>query len=64
MRNPKLITVVHTKTGYQVQFAWLVIGEYSNLEEARQFSISYPYWLRIEIRKDNIMIDKIDKVVG
>lgn len=64
MRNPKVITVIHTKTGYQVQLAGLVIGEYPDLEQAKQFSISYPYWQRIEIRKDDLIVERVDKVVG
>lgn len=56
------MTVIHTKTNYQVQFAWLVIGEYITLDEARAFCVWYPHGERIEIRDNDIMIENISKV--
>ncbi len=62
MRNPKIIAIIKTdKNTRQVQFAGLVLWDYENLQEAKDFAINYEYGQTIEIVADGEFVQTIDK---
>lgn len=62
MKNPKYINIIKNERGvWQVQFAWLVIWVYEDLQEAKEFAINYEYWKIIEIIDWDDLIEEIKK---
>lgn len=62
MRNSKYINIIKTERGvWQIKFAWLVLWEYENLQEAKDFAINYQYWKIIEVVVWDDIIEEIEK---
>ena len=62
MRNPKYIYIIKTQRWVrQVKFAWLVLWEYENLKEAKEFAMNYEFGKVIEIVDWENIIEIINK---
>lgn len=62
MRNPKYINIIKTERGvWQIRFAGLVLWEYEDLQEAKDFAINYEHWKIIEVIVWDDIVEEIEK---
>ena len=64
MKNPKYINIIKTQRWIrQIKFAWLVLWEHENLQEAKDFAINYEFWKIIEVIDWENIIEIINKII-